>query len=113
MLLARPTKANVYHLTKELGMCCVCRCMSSAQITKGLRVMGMWGCVGGMPSVFAEVFVLLFFFHIFSLHTLLTISNVQFLFEHLFTYCAIDSDLKRASFILLHSLLGQFDSVFL
>lgn len=68
-----------------------------------------------MPSVFAEVFVLLFlcFWHIFSLYTLLTVSNVPFLFEHLFTYCVIDSDLKRASFILLHSLLSQFDSVFL
>jgi len=48
---------------------------------------------------------------VFSLHTLLTVSKVPFLFEHLFTYCAIDSDLKGASFILFHSLLSQFNSV--
>lgn len=80
-----------------------------------LKIFGVWGCVRGMPSVFAKVFVLLFlcFWHIFSLYTLLTVSNEPFLFEHLFTYCVIDSDLKGASFILLHSLLSQFDSVFL
>lgn len=65
-----------------------------------------------MPSVFAEVFVLLFlcFWRAFRLYTLLTVSNVPFLFKHLFTYCMIDSDLKRVSFILFHSLLSQFDS---
>lgn len=70
-------------------------------------------CVGGVPYVFAGVFVLLFSLHSFSQHTLLTVSNVAFLFEHLFTYCVIGSYVKSASLILSHSLLGQFDSVFL
>lgn len=70
------------------------------------------GCV---PCVLAEVFVLLFlcFWLVFILYALFTVSNVSFLFEHLFTYCMIDSDLQKASFILFHSLLSQFDSVFL
>ena len=98
-----------------LGMCSVCRCMffscSSFKRPSGLEGGGR----GRTPSVFAEVFVLLFlcFWRAFSQYTLLTVSNVPFLFEHLFTYCMIDSDLKRASFILFHSLLSQFDSVFL
>lgn len=68
----------------------------------------------GTPSMFAEVFVLLFlcFWRAFRPYTLLTVSNVAFLFEHLFTYCMIDSDLKRASFISFHSSLRQFDSSF-
>lgn len=114
MLLPSPAKANIYHASLVCAVY-VDLCLSPAPISKGLWGMGLWGGVGGMPCVFAEVFVLLFlcFWHIFSLYSLLTVSNVPFLFEHLFTYCVIDSDLKRASFILLHSLLSQFDSVFL
>lgn len=116
-LVPSPTKANIYHLTTQmLGMCSVFRCMyfscSSFKRPEGFRG---WRGAGGTPSMFAEVFVLLFlcFWRAFSLYSLLTVSNVPFLFEHLFTYCVIDSDLKRASFILFHSLLCQFDSVFL
>lgn len=91
-------------------------CIFLAPVSKGPGGLGVGGvCVGGdTPSMFAEVFVLLFlcFWRAFSPCTLLTVSNVAFLFEHLFTYCMIDSDLKRASFISFHSLLGQFDSVF-
>lgn len=94
-------------------MCSICRCMSFS-CSSFKRPSGLEGG-GHTPCVFAEVFVLLFlcFWRAFSQYTLLTVSNVPFLFEHLFTYCMIDSDLKRASFILFHSLLSQFDSVFL
>lgn len=63
MLLPSPTKANIYHSTTELGIAClVCAVyvdvrLSPAPISKGLWGMGLWGGVGGMPSVFAEVFV--------------------------------------------------------
>lgn len=100
--------------------CLVCAayldvCIFPAPVSKGLRGLRVGGGPGGTPSMFAEVFVLLFlcFWRAFSLYSLLTVSNVPFLFEHLFTYCVIDSDLKRASFILFHSLLCQFYSVFL
>lgn len=65
----------------------------------------MCGGGGGYGGFAGEAFVLLFFLcfcrHAFSLYTLsffffFTVSNVaRFLFEHLFTYCAIDSDLKK------------------
>lgn len=105
------------YLPFEKNRCLVCAayvdvCLSPAPVSKDLQG---WRGGGRTPSVFAEVFVLLFlcFWRAFSQYTLLTVSNVPFLFEHLFTYCMIDSDLKRASFILFHSLLSQFDSVFL
>lgn len=79
---------------------------------RGCReVLGVWRVY--LLFVFVLILLFLCFWHIFSLYTLLTVSNVPFLFGHLFTYCVIDGDLKRASFILLHSLLSQFHSVVL
>lgn len=62
---------------------------------------------------FIFLVVFLFFCCFFSPYARLTVSGVPFLFEHLFTYCVIGGDVKSASLILSHSLLGQFDSVFL
>lgn len=112
-----PTKSNIHHLTKQILKCVFSFVHFHALVLKDLGVWGR-GYMEGVRLVYLLKYLFcccfLCFWHAFSLLSVhFSVCNVLFLFEHLFTYYMIDSDLQRASFIFFHSLLSQFDSVLL